>query len=178
VYTRCASLLTIIFLAGCFISTDTLAQAYAVDRGSFVIGGGTSFSRSAPASTFSRERRTGVSIHSQAQYFIAARLAVGGSMVLGSSTHGDRGRNMSTGVGPAFSYYFGHDESTVLPSVGTSALYVASDQQVFRGVTSIGLTVLITRHVAFSGEWFLGADLASTRAEVVGLQLGVRVFAW
>jgi len=175
-----AALLVASFLTASLVPTDARAQDYAIDQGSLILGGGVAFSRTARAIPFARERRTGLSIHPQAQYFVAPNVAIGGTVVVGRSHTGATGRNRqgSVGVGPALSYYFGGAGSRVLPYLSTSALVVSGDQQVYQGTTSVGLAVRVDRHVALAGEWFLAADLADTRARVFGLQLGVRVFLW
>jgi hypothetical protein len=175
-----AALLVASFLTAFLVPTDARAQDYTIDQGSLILGGGVAFSRTARATPFARERRTGLSIQPRAQYFVAPNVAIGGAVLVGRSQVGATGRNRqgSVGVGPAFSYYFGRAGSRVLPYLSTSALVVSGDSHVYQGTTSVGLTVLIARHVALAGEWFLAADLANTSAQVFGLQLGARVFLW
>lgn len=178
--------LAVIFVAAAFlipaaIAPSASAQDYAIDQGSMIIGGSASLTSSSRSSFFSEDnRRIDLSIQPQVQYFVTPNWAIGGTTLFGVSNLGssERETDVFFGAGPAFSYYFGGEDSTVYPYLSTSALVLGGDRELYRGTASAGAAWMVSRNVALTGEGFLEADLEDTSNNIFGLRFGVRVFVW
>ena len=184
---------TLLFLF-LFAPTATgLAQDYAVDAGSILLGGGVSFtSQGGDLYTFGDSRANTLTFNPTTQYFVLPGIAAGGDVVLLRRSQG----NVSTtslSIGPVLSYYLGGPESNAYPFVSGSVLYTNSsvdfgDENIdsLSGLTygvSGGLTLMLTPGVGIMGEVFylidrLNADEegASGSGNTFGLQVGIAAF--
>jgi hypothetical protein len=177
------------------LATPAAAQTAGgpTDRGSWVLGGTASLSRT---ETDGRES-TGISLAPSILRFVANNLAVGGEIGLGY-TDTDGGSTQSWRVGPAARLYFGESSAKVLKYVGAAILFGGTSTELdepleteadaslwsLEGVA--GLTFMLSRQVGISGEFFfdrrestisssLTSDIES-KATSYGLRFGLAAF--
>lgn len=130
--------------------------AYAIDKGSFSVGG------EASLSSYSDDRqedgrRTYVRLSPDAMYFVARHVAVGGSFGLISSSGG--GFSSTTlSVGPAVGVWFGKADSRLFPFVAID-LWLAESQSGGYATTrtryqgSAGVDLMLAKNVALTTEF-------------------------
>jgi hypothetical protein len=174
----------------------------AIDRGSLVIDGGASLSRSrtttettGSAGTKVEVTSTQLSLLPSLLYFVAPRVAVGGSLELARAKSGATSSTI-VGAGPAARLYFAGEGASALPYVGASTRVsrvsndrdtgpsLSSTQWAFEGVA--GLTWLFSRQVGIVTEAFArrvgysaegpGNASADITATELGLRVGVAAF--
>jgi opacity protein-like surface antigen len=175
----------------------------AIDRGSLVIGGGASISRTSNSISTDGQGEvdgvdvTAVSINPSLLYFVRPGLAIGGEAGFGYSDFGESSSTSFT-VGPALRAYFARGETRTLPYVGVSLQLgrVSFDDEadvddspgvtVFGVEGTAGITWLLSRQVGILGEAFvnrrqqsaenaLGRDVDQT-ATGFGVRFGVAAF--
>lgn len=103
--------------------TGLFAQQYAVDRGSWLVGGTAGLSRSSFEG--SDYHSTAAFLEPQAQYFVVRGLALGGQAQISRVGNGSV-YAVGVGAGPAVTYYFGQGRRAVYPYVGGSFLFTHS----------------------------------------------------
>lgn len=169
----------------------------AIDRGSLVLDGGASLSRSSTTTETTggsgaetEVTSTQISLLPSLLYFVAPRVAVGGSLELARSKTGSTSTT-AVGVGPAARLYFAGDGASTLPYVGASVRVSrqsydadgveppATTRWGLEGVA--GLTWLFSRQVGVVAEAFarrLSYSLdgpGNASADITASELGVRV---
>jgi hypothetical protein len=177
------------------LATPAAAQTAGgpTDRGSWVLGGTASLSRSENDG----RSATGISLAPSVLRFIANRIAVGGEFGL-SYTDTDAGSSRSWRVGPAARFYFGESSAKVLKYVGAAVLFGGSNTSLDEPLSSeadasqwsvegvAGLTFMLSRQVGISGEFFgqrsestisssIGSD-AESKLTSYGVRFGLAAF--
>jgi hypothetical protein len=99
------------------VPTGSRAQSYAVNRGSWIVGGTAGFSSS--GGDGGGDRITLLFLAPAGQYFVMPGLALGGQLRLSHSRSGSTG-STGYGAGPAATYYFGRGVRPVYPYLGAS----------------------------------------------------------
>jgi len=175
--------------------TDPLtAQAYAVDRGSWLLSGTASMTRHRDVGNDFRTFRIDVS--PRIGYFVAPHVAVITNVRLRTASN-DAGNSFAWGLGPGIGYYFGGPESRFRPFASARTLFMwdhrsASDGQWDRDYTSMGwlvsagTVVMLASQVGVSAELFYqwdrvtvgGTGGAGNEAERLGLQFGIAAFVF
>ena len=179
------------------------AQPYAVDHGSWIVGGSASFTSQGGNDG---DRTTSVLLNPSAQFFVLPGLAVGGTLSL-SYTSDDLFSTTGLGIGSAVSYYFGRGERTVYPFVSASLSisdfsFKADGDQVGSNIDvsttgttfdlSGGVTLMVAKNIGLTGEiFYLQQNLRSTGDEgseiffgtdfdvdMFGLRLGIAAFVF
>ena len=164
------------------VATPVLAQRSAVppqiDRGSFLLAGGASFShtrteveRIQGSGGPTTQRFTSLSVSPSLLFFVAPRFAIGGQLGLG---YGDSESGSSTtlGIGPAARLYFAGTGARALPYIGLSVLAervsfddddsdASSDASQWGPEGVAGINWMLSRQVGITGEAFLGRRAAS-----------------
>jgi hypothetical protein len=160
------------------------AQAYATDRGSFIVGG----SAGTSTNTFTidlegepeSERVSLVHLAPQALYFVTPGLALGGR-VSASLISDDEDTSTQLGVGPQVAYYFGRGERPYYPylSAGVSYEDVANDEAGVGANAQAGLVFLLARGVGLDTSLFYRRQEAEpVRHESLGLAVGITAFVF
>lgn len=173
----------------------------AIDRGSMIVDGSASISRSRSTAesdgTDTKATSTQVSLLPSLLYFVAPRFAVGGSLEL-SRFKNDAVTSTAVGAGPSARLYFAGQSATALPYVGTSLRVSrvsvdidgsssppATTQLGLEGVA--GITFLVSRQVGIVTEAFVrrqsysnsvSGNLPATDVTTTdfGLRVGVAAF--
>lgn len=178
-------LLTFIILLF-FLSTQSFAQAdYAVDKGSFIIGGSASFS-SFGGDIRGDDRVSIISINPLLGYFVIPNLAIGGTFSYTSYSWDDES-NSSFGLGPSVAYFIGDQNSKTYPFIGGSFIYTSDDDDYtktdfrFTG----GAAFMIAKNVAVTGSvYYMMESLKYEGAEesisgnTFGIELGITAFVF
>ncbi|HET6232378.1 MAG TPA: outer membrane beta-barrel protein [Longimicrobiaceae bacterium] len=165
------------------------AQAYAVDRGSYILQGSAGWSSSRFTTEIAgatvHQRSTDVVLTPAVQYFVRPGLALGGQV---NVLHSASGGNSSTayGIGPKATYYFGRGERTYYPYISAGATYVRetfSHANAVGGDGSAGAVFMLTRSVALDGSLYYrhlqnNGDDVKQRINNFGLGIGVTAFAF
>ena len=150
----------------------TQAQTYAVDQGSWIVGGNASLTSQGGDDA---DRTTSVLLNPSAQFFVLPGLAVGGTLSL-SYTSDDLFSITSLGIGSAVSYYFGRGERTVYPfvsaSVSISDVSLKSDGDA--GSSTIDLTTTGTTFDLSGGVALMVAKNVGLTGEIFYLQQNIR----
>ena len=146
-------------------ATTALAQSAPtspIARGSRIIGGSASLTRSTVENGGSESSVTSINVSPRMLWFIRDRLAVGGEVGLGSSS-GDGASSSSWRLGPAVQWYFADLNERTLPFLGAS-LFVGSTSAESGGTDftttaqglelTAGATRLLARNVGITGELF------------------------
>jgi hypothetical protein len=171
------------------------AQAGPTDRGSILVGGTASVSRSTYEIGDTDNTSTGISLSPDLLVFVAPRFALGGRLGL-SWVDYDDGRSSSWLIGPAARFYFAPGSARTLPFLGASVSFggatsendvvdstVESDVWAVEGVA--GITWMLSRQVGITGEAFLeranitnGTSLSDveTRRTDLGVRFGFAAF--
>ncbi len=173
----------------------------AIDRGSMIVDGSASISRSRSTAesdgTEAKATSTQVSLLPSLLYFVAPRFAVGGSLEL-SRFKNDAVTSTAVGAGPSARLYFAGQSATALPYVGTSVRVSrvsvdidgsssppSTTQLGLEGVA--GITFLFSRQVGIVTEAFVrrqsysnsvSGNLPATDVTTtdLGLRVGVAAF--
>lgn len=195
---RLSPSLALAVAALCSIAAPLQAQRAvppAIDRGSIVIDGSASISHSNTtadgAGTDSESSSTQLSLLPSLLYFVAPRIAVGGSVEL--SRYSTEGVSSSTvGIGPAARLYLAGESAKVLPYFGASVRVTrvsldfdsgasppSSTRLGLEGVA--GITWLFSRQVGILTEAFVqrqsyeNSSVSNATVDVTSTNFGVRV---
>ena len=136
------------------IPTVVLAQAeYAIDKGSFTVGGEASLS-SYGGERYGDGRARSIRLAPDVMYFLVPHLAVGGSFSLSSSSRGEYS-STTLGVGPAVGVWFGKPDSRLFPFV-LANIFLRENQSDSYSATmtsyqaSAGVDLMLAKNIAFT----------------------------
>jgi hypothetical protein len=184
---------TFLILLALLLVPNASAQEYAIDKGSFLLGGTVGFSsQGSESSAFEgdEDRIAQALINTSFRYFVAPGFALGVNALVSSTTQGDVTVSDAT-VGPSLSLYFGQPTSIVYPfisgTVGFSTLSVEVDDVGSDSVNGAllglegGISYMIARNVALTGSLYYQRQGFSDSGEsvtndVFGFQGGVTAF--
>ena len=171
---------------------SALAQSYAIDKGSYLLGGAVGFSSLGGDLYGSDDRATTINVSPTFSYFVTPGLALGAEVSYARQSKGDF--SLSTlGLGPNLAYYFGGPASTTYPFVSASALYTSlntdsdfggGDASGFGFGLAGGLAHMLARNVALTGSLFYQTQSFSEDGEdsvsgnILGFQGGVTAFIY
>ena len=175
---------------------------YAIDSGSFIVGGGIRFTSF--GGDDNQERITLVAVNPIVQYFVVPHLALGGAFdvrhVSGSELE-NRASTSTIGIGPRVGYYFGHSGWRVYPFVA-GTVFVSRfiinelsvpqlgtldppDRTIVDLQPSGGAAFMISKNVAITGEVFYRLNFTEFEGEServdaneFGLRFGVAAFVY
>lgn len=192
-------LLLLAFALALLAPLSTRAQDYAIDQGSYRVGGSASFvSRGGDLyEGFDDERQNTLLLNPSTQLFVAPGLAIGADALINRTSQGDV-TVTTLSAGPSLAYFFGGPESTAYPFVSASPLFSLIRSEIdnefddfgfeatgFGAQFSGGVAFLLARNVAFTAEGFyLTESLKSEEADesasgnTFGVQLGVTAFVF
>lgn len=176
-------------LAALFFASDAFAQEYAIDKGSYLLGGAISFtSQGGDIAGDSDERLTTLTINPNFAYFVTPGLALGAD-VLYTSTSFSGNSNTSVGIGPQLSYFFGGPESSTYPFINAGVNYTSLDigetVSGFGADFGGGIVFMVARNVGLTVQAFyqfsnLSADTDfgefDLDSNTFGVQGGVTAF--
>jgi len=112
-YTSRAIVAALVFAVA--LPVTAAAQTHALDRGSFLVGGGASFTRAGgEINGESVDPTTQLFFAPRLMYFLRPGLALGGEATVMRSKSDD-GTATSYGIGPAVAYYFGASPTRARP---------------------------------------------------------------
>ncbi len=138
------------------VAPSAFAQTYAIDKGSYLLGGTVSFTSTGGDTLFDEdERLTEFSINPDLAYFVIPGLALGANVSY--SRISERNFSFTTiGIGPSIAYYFGGPANKAYPFVAGSVLYASSDGDIsgFGSELAGGVSYMIARNVGLTGEAF------------------------
>ena len=182
-----------IVLAALLFAPSALAQTYAIDKGSYLLGGGLSFT-SQGGDLFvggsDDDRIISISITPTLGYFVAPGLALGGDVQLQRASRSEFSSTSIT-IGPSLAYYFGQPTTRTYPFIEAGIGYTRisfdfdeSDSGSTNGYqfgVSGGLSHMIARNVALTGALFyqnqtFSDDGESASGDTFGFQGGVTAF--
>ena len=138
---------SILSLALVLFPAALAAQGGPIDPGSIVLGGSVSFTSSGGDLYENAEgdRATTITINPRALFFVMRGLAVGGDVLISTSSQGDFD-STTLGIGPAAYYFFGGPNARIYPFIGASVGYAKVSVEDFDGS---GLVYGPTAGVAF-----------------------------
>ena len=129
-----------------------LAQAeYAIDMGSFTLGGEASLS-SYGGELYGDERTRTIRIAPDVMYFVVPHLAVGGALALTSTSRG--GSSSTTfGIGPAVGVWFGKPDDRLFPFVLANIILREHQYDVYSSTmttyqVSAGIDLMLAKNIA------------------------------
>lgn len=187
---------TLLILFALLLVPSAFAQEYAIDKGSYLLGGTARFSSQGTTIEVDgfgeqdSDRLTEIAYNVSFGYFVASGLALGIDSQYERLSQGDVSQTI-TSVGPSLSYFFGQPTSTLYPflsaTAGFSSISVDVDEggssstSGFRFGFSGGLSYMIARNVALTGALFyqnesFDDDGASVTNDAFGFQGGVTAF--
>lgn len=169
------------------------AQTHALDRGSFLVGGGASFTRNGgEVDGESLDPSTEWSLSPRLMYFVLPGLALGGEASLSRDKSG--GATFTTyGAGPAVAYYFGASRARPRPwypyiEGGVRLLRTRSNRDITGLEESLtgfhvagGILLMLSDAVGLDGELFYDVNdqeigLVEVRTNVLGFAIGFSAF--
>lgn len=161
------------------------AQAqYAIDQGSFIVGGSAEVSGTKYGSIFDAGSDTSIiSFYPSLLYFVVPNLAIGGAGFYGSEDNGMT-TSSSFGIGPAIAYYFGDQTSKIYPFIGASWIFFSDDNHNWYLIQANGgVAIMIAQNVAITCEAFYQAetmdtDLSGDMSNTIGLRAGISAFVF
>jgi hypothetical protein len=175
------------------VATAQSTPTSPIARGSRLIGGSASISRSTYESGGSENTVTSINVSPMLLVFVRDRIAIGGELGLGRAST-DAGSSTSWSLGPAVRWFFGDLNARTLPFVGgalligavnseSSGTEVTTSQQ---GVELVGgATRMLARNLGITGEVVVArtsnetevgtATSESTRTNL-GLRFGISAF--
>jgi hypothetical protein len=143
-----------LLLATLLFAPNTLAQDYAIDKGSYLLGGSFQLDSSGDSRDDDDDRRTLLSIGSGVSYFIVPGLALGANAQFSRFSEGGSSSS-SFSAGPQIAYYFGGPSSTFFPVVSGRADYGDfGDLSRVGADLAGGATFMAARNVGISAEAF------------------------
>ncbi|MFQ5572401.1 MAG: hypothetical protein ACE5G0_22230 [Rhodothermales bacterium] len=113
-------------LFACMPAT-AFAQTFAIDQGSFMLGGALSFtSRGGELYEDNNEDRlNALSLNPTLQFFLRRGIAVGGTILVSRTWQGDFSQS-TFGIGPRISAFFGTPTLNAYPFLSLSPIYVSN----------------------------------------------------
>ncbi len=179
--------MSVLLMAGLLgLGTTARAQSFAVDRGSWLVGGTAGFNSIGYSGQSGRE--TLIFLYPAVQYFVTPGLALGGTLTLYRDGIGGGQHVVGYGGGPAVTYYFGRGHRSFYPYVGASASLVRS--RATGGSSSSernlgahgGLLFMLARNVGVDAglyyDRYYGSASPFNDQSVYGLQIGVAAFVF
>jgi opacity protein-like surface antigen len=134
-------------------SPPALAQSYAIDQGSLMVGGSASFT-STGSDDSDDDRFSSLLVRPMVQYFVMPGLAVGGELMLTRFSSGDQSAT-AYGVGPEVTYFFGGSERQLYPFVSAGFQFNRSeDENTFGYGASGGAVFMLTSSVGLNGSLY------------------------
>jgi hypothetical protein len=177
------------------------AADYAVDKGSWMLGGTVGF-ESLGGDLYENEdgdSETFIEFSPFAGYFVMPGLAVGTKVIFSSASQGDD-KDTAFGVGPMVEYYLGGPYSKIFPFASARLGYVSHSEETKAGGETVefeytemsygfalGAVTMVSRNVAVRGTVFYTIhskdqkkpeDLDSVDGNQMGLRLGIQSFIW
>lgn len=166
-------------------------QTYAVDQGSWILGGSASFSSTGGSVNGNEadDRVTHVSFLPSAQYFVAPGLALGGALLFSYQSLGNDESVTAYGLGPAATYYFASGEQSMYPYLGATAQFSwlsddSDDEPTMRNYRGrAGLLFMLSRAVGLDAALFYErnereSDFIDAESDSFGLALGFSAFVF
>lgn len=182
----------LLLLSALLLAPSVLAQSYAIDKGSYLLGGTVGFTSQGGDlyDAGDGDRATTITLNPTFGYFVTPGLAIGGNVQFQKTSQGDFSTS-TVGIGPSLAYYFGQPTSKVYPFISASVGYssLSADAGSF-GSTSIsgyqfgvtgGLSYMLARNVALTGGVFYQNQTftesgMSASGDTFGFQGGVTAF--
>jgi hypothetical protein len=181
--------MTLLILAlSLFMPIRTFAQkAYAVDKGSMLVGGSAGFtSIGGDAIDEDGDRVSVFVINPDLLFFVSPHVALGGAVSVVSVSFGGES-NTTFGIGPTVGYYFGNENSKTYPFIKGRFIYTndADDFSETDFQFEGGAAFMIAKNVALTGSAFYliqsfkpeGAD-ESISGNTFGIQFGIEAFVF
>ncbi|MGH7450440.1 MAG: hypothetical protein ACRENG_03785 [bacterium] len=169
-----------------FLPVRSLAQkAYAIDRGSMIVGGSAGFS-SFGGDFRGKDRLTMISFNPNWLFFFAPHVAIGGTINFTSlSASGET--DTFFGVGPSIMYFFGGAQSRTYPFMSGSFIY-GRDNDDFTKIDlrlAGGAAVMIAKNVAITtGAFYVIESVKyedtkkSINGNTFGVEIGITAFVF
>jgi hypothetical protein len=175
------------------VATAQTAPTSPIARGSRLIGGTASISRSTFESGGFENSVTSINLNPMLLVFVRDRIAVGGELGLGHSST-DGGSSTSWSLGPAVRWFFGDVNARTLPFVGGALLIGSTSTESSgtefktsqRGIELVGgATRMLARNLGVTGEAFVvrmnneqevGTATSESTTTSLGLRLGIAAF--
>jgi hypothetical protein len=156
-------------------------KAYAIDKGSTIIGG--SLSCTSTGSEYKLlDRVQTITITPGLLFFIFPHLAIGGEVQFISTVYPDYSLT-SYGSGPAIRYYFGKTDSKEFPFLSFSHLRSTENGWEYsirrrQFLFSVGSAIMIARNVAIEPKAFFSITKVKKQKDsnTYGLELGISTF--
>lgn len=173
----------ILFVLMFFLPFQLFSQDYAVDKGSFILGGSAGF-LSQGGDLTGDERVTTITLNPSIHFFVVPNFAIGADIVfLNVSVAGESGSIFS--IGPSLGYFFGHKNSSAYPFLRGSFIF----QSVSDSYTETdfkfggGVVAMVAKNVGIVTEGFYmiqslkpeGFD-ESISGNTFGVQMGIAAF--
>lgn len=138
--------------------SDLLAQDFAIDRGSVVIGGTVSYT-SQGGELFENtdgDRLNSLLLNPFALFFVTRGLGIGGDFFVQKASQGDQSVT-TLGIGPSVAYFFGGPENTAFPFVSGGLEYAnlsstGFDASGFGFNFGAGVAFMVSRGVAVTTQ--------------------------
>lgn len=104
--------------------STALGQDFAIDRGSFVLGGTVSVTSNGGELFENTEgdRLNSVLLNPFAMFFVTKGFAIGGDLFMEKASQGEESVT-TLGIGPSVAYFFGGPQSEVYPFIGAGVEY-------------------------------------------------------
>ena len=182
-------------LAALLLAPSVFAQSYAIDKGSYLLGGTVSFSSQGGELFFSGDedgdRATIISVNPTFGYFITPGVALGGDVQFTKSSQSDFS-STTIGIGPSIAYYFGQPTTRTFPFIGATIGYLRSAYDLgedfeptsisvngYQFGVSGGLSHMIARNVALTGALFYQSQtFRGASGDTFGFRGGVTAFVF
>lgn len=179
----------LLFAVLAFASTCAASAqpAYAIDKGSFLVGGTAGFQSQGYEDVDGRQ--TTITLNPTAGTFIVPGLAIGGEAIITRTSFDDLSSS-TLGIGPFLAYFFGGPDSGTFPYFSGGVSYVSNDTEGttlsgFGADVAAGVAIMLARNAAISLEGFaqfssLSADgfEGSLGSNTFGARGGVSVFIY
>jgi outer membrane protein W len=179
--------LIVLLILVLIIPVRSVAQSFAVDKGSLLIDGSITFSSAGgDLNEENGKKLTSMTFNPTLGYFFIPNLGTALEGLYASESQGDS-KTTVIGIGPKVAYYFGNAESKQFPFIGVGILYVKSNNHIKQSQVNInlavGTTMMVAKNVGITGKIFYtrenykpeDAD-ESIKGYTIGLGVGVSTF--
>lgn len=168
----------LLLLVALLIAPNVLAQSYAIDKGSYLLGGTVSFSSEGGDDIlYGGERVSTLTLNPSFAYFVTSGLALGADVLYSSASSGGASIT-SLGLGPNLAYFFGGPTSSAYPFISAGIAYTSTDVGVtlsgFGADVSGGVTFMVARNVGLTAEAFF--QTSSLSADELDDSFGMNTF--